>query len=176
MKKLDSTVLARRANQIKEELRQVLAACLYPDLVNSNTLPVDIRQRAQRLLGECAGGSETQHIKTMMVHNVKRVFEVLNSLPGFSCQPVEGGAFAFPRLHLPPKAIQKAKEMEMEPDLFYCMRLLEEAGVLVKPGMENGPKEGTHHIRFCIMTPEETMEEILSSMSSFHTQFMKDFS
>ncbi|KAJ4936601.1 hypothetical protein JOQ06_001190 [Pogonophryne albipinna] len=52
---------------------------------------------------------ETQHIKTMMVHNVKRVFEVLNSLPGFSCQPVEGGGFAFPRLHLPPKAIQKAK-------------------------------------------------------------------
>jgi len=36
---------------------QVLAACLYPDLVNSNTLPVDVRQRAQRLLGECAGGS-----------------------------------------------------------------------------------------------------------------------
>ncbi|XP_010764511.1 alanine aminotransferase 2-like [Notothenia coriiceps] len=119
---------------------------------------------------------ETQHIKTMMVHNVKRVFEVLNSLPGFSCQPVEGGAFAFPRLYLPPKAIQKAKEMEMEPDLFYCMRLLEEAGVLVKPGMENRPKEGTHHIRFCILNPEDTMEEILSRLSSFHTQFMKDFS
>ncbi len=45
----------------------------------------------------------------MLVHNVKRAFEILNSLPGFSCQPVEGGAFAFPRLHLPPKAIQKAE-------------------------------------------------------------------
>lgn len=44
-----------------------------------------------------------------MVHNVKRVSEVVNSLPGVSCQPVEGGAFAFPRVRLPPKAIQKAE-------------------------------------------------------------------
>lgn len=52
---------------------------------------------------------ETEQIRTMVKHNVKRVFEVVNSLPGFSCQPVDGGAFAFPRIHLPPKAIQKAK-------------------------------------------------------------------
>lgn len=36
---------------------QVLAACLYPELVNSDKLPVDVRQRAQRLLGECVGRS-----------------------------------------------------------------------------------------------------------------------
>lgn len=34
---------------------QVLAACLYPELMNSNKLPVDIKQRAQRLLGACSG-------------------------------------------------------------------------------------------------------------------------
>ena len=36
----------------------------------------------------------------------------------------------------------------MQPDTFYCMRLLEEAGVLVSPGYEFGQKEGTHHIRY----------------------------
>ncbi|KAM7379418.1 hypothetical protein PAMP_004969 [Pampus punctatissimus] len=119
---------------------------------------------------------ETQHIKTTLVHNAKRAIEVLNSLPGFYCQPVEGGAFAFPRLYLPPKAIQKAKEVGMKPDAFYCMRLLEEAGVLVSPGYKHGQKEGTHHIRICIMTTVETMEELLRRLSSFHIQFMKDFS
>ncbi|XP_042353112.1 alanine aminotransferase 2-like isoform X2 [Plectropomus leopardus] len=119
---------------------------------------------------------ETQHIRTTLARNVKRVFEVVNSLPGVSCQPVKGGAFAFPRLQLPPKAIQKAKEMEMLPDLFYSLKLLEEAGVLVSPGCEYGQKEGTHHIRFCITTPEDTMEELLRRLTSFHTQFMKDFS
>ncbi|XP_071346756.1 alanine aminotransferase 1-like isoform X2 [Trachinotus anak] len=120
--------------------------------------------------------TETQHIRTTLVHNVKRAVEVVNSLLGFCCQPVEGGAFAFPRVHLPPKAIEKAKEMGMKPDTFYCMRLLEESGVLASPGSEYGQKEGTYHIRFCIMTSKDIMEELLKRLSSFHTQFMKDFS
>lgn len=52
---------------------------------------------------------ETRNIKTAVANNVKRACEVVNGLPGFCCQPVQGGAFAFPRLYLPPKAIQKAK-------------------------------------------------------------------
>ncbi|XP_070775049.1 alanine aminotransferase 2-like [Enoplosus armatus] len=119
---------------------------------------------------------ETQHIRTTLAHNVKRAHQVLNSLPGFCCQPVEGGAFAFPKLCLPPKAIQKAKEVGMQPDMFYCIRLLEEAGVIITPGYEYGQKEGTYHIRFCIMTPQITMEEILRRLTCFHMQFMKDFS
>lgn len=119
---------------------------------------------------------ETQHIRSTLVQNVKRVVAVLNSLPGFSCQPVAGGAFAFPRIHLPPKSIQKAEELGLDPDLFYCIRLLEEAGVLVSPGCEYGQKEGTHHFRFCIMVQEDLMEELLRRLTSFHTQFMKDYS
>lgn len=36
---------------------QVLAACFYPQLMNSNELSVDIRQRAQKLFKACDGGS-----------------------------------------------------------------------------------------------------------------------
>lgn len=98
----------------------------------------------------------------------------------------------------------------MTPDIFYCIRLLEEAGVLTRPGCDFGQKEGSHHIRydaftslariygkhtfrrmngkcyssvtvcsccrFCIMTPVDVMEELLRRLSSFHTQFMKEFS
>uniref|UniRef100_A0A3B4XZB3 alanine transaminase n=1 Tax=Seriola lalandi dorsalis TaxID=1841481 RepID=A0A3B4XZB3_SERLL len=38
-------------------VRQVLAVCLYPELLEENTLPLDVRQRAKRLLGVCSGGS-----------------------------------------------------------------------------------------------------------------------
>lgn len=48
-------------------------------------------------------------MRNTMAHNSKRVSEVANSLPGVSCQPVEGGVFAFPRIHFPSKAIQKAE-------------------------------------------------------------------
>lgn len=119
---------------------------------------------------------ETENIRSTVVQNVKRAVEVVNSLPGFCCQPVEGGGFLFPRLYFPPKAIQKAKEAGMQPDTFYCARLLQQAGVLIGPGCENGQKEGTHHIRFCIMTSEKTMEELLRRLTCFHSQFMKDFS
>ncbi|KAK5889112.1 hypothetical protein CesoFtcFv8_015144 [Champsocephalus esox] len=113
MKMLDYTVLTRRGNQIKEELRQklrkpykqvidlyrgdphaagvkplsfvrqVLAACLYPDLVNSNTLPVDVRQRAQRLLGECAGGSVGSYTATAGIPEiVHRISEFITKRDG----------------------------------------------------------------------------------------------
>lgn len=36
---------------------KVLAVCLYPELVNSESLPSDVKERAQRILGQCVGGS-----------------------------------------------------------------------------------------------------------------------
>lgn len=119
---------------------------------------------------------QTQDIKNMVIQNVKTAHEVVNSLPGLSCQPVEGGAFVFPRVFLPPRAIQKAKEEGMQPDTFYSMRLLEETGVLVTPGCEYGQKEGTYHIRFCIMGSQHIINEVLKHLATFHTKFMKDFS
>ncbi|XP_071397430.1 alanine aminotransferase 2-like [Centroberyx affinis] len=119
---------------------------------------------------------ERQSMWAMLVHNVKRTLEVLNSLPGLRCQPVKGGSYVFPRLFLPPGAIQKAKEVGMQPDHFYCSRLVEEAGLCVGPGCEHGLEEGNHHFRFCIMTSVDTMEEFLRRLTSFHIQFMKDFS
>uniref|UniRef100_A0A3Q3X2A7 alanine transaminase n=1 Tax=Mola mola TaxID=94237 RepID=A0A3Q3X2A7_MOLML len=117
-----------------------------------------------------------QKMKATLLCNLKRFMEVLNSLPGFHCPPFEGGTFAFPRLHLPPKAVHKAKEVGMQPDTFYCMRLLEEAGVFTSPGCDFHLKDGSHHIGVCIMISEEVMEELLRRLACFHIQFMKDFS
>lgn len=36
---------------------QILAVCLYPQLLNSRNLPVDVKQRAEWLLAICVGGS-----------------------------------------------------------------------------------------------------------------------
>ncbi|XP_057713866.1 alanine aminotransferase 1-like [Corythoichthys intestinalis] len=118
---------------------------------------------------------ETECARSTLLDNVKRVHQVLNSLPAIRCQPVQGGAFAFPRLLLTPKAISKAKEVGMQPDTFYCVGLLEETGLFVSPGSEYGQKEGTYHIRICIMTSADIMEELLRRLSAFHLQFMKDF-
>ncbi|XP_028260433.1 alanine aminotransferase 2-like [Parambassis ranga] len=38
-------------------VRQVLAVCLYPELLRDKSLPLDVRLRAERLLEACDGGS-----------------------------------------------------------------------------------------------------------------------
>ncbi|XP_010883600.2 alanine aminotransferase 1-like [Esox lucius] len=119
---------------------------------------------------------EIKTIKAMLVHNMSRVLEVLNNIPGISCQPITGGAFILPRLHLPQGAVRKAEELGMQPDLWYCKLLLEEAGVCVGPGCEYGQKEGTYHIRLRVLTPVDTMEEVLRRLKNFHLNFLKEFS
>lgn len=36
----------------------------------------------------------------------------------------------------------------MAPDMFYCMKLLEETGICVVPGSGFGQREGTYHFRY----------------------------
>ncbi|CAN9502727.1 unnamed protein product [Ophioblennius macclurei] len=119
---------------------------------------------------------ETKHIRSSLVYNMKTATEVLNRLPGMTCLPVDGGAFLFPQVDLPPKALQKAQEAGLEPDIFYCMKLLEEAGVLVSPGCEFIQKEGTYHMRLSMLLRSNVLDELLRRLSVFHADFMKNFS
>ncbi|TKS74939.1 Alanine aminotransferase 2 [Collichthys lucidus] len=48
-------------------VRQVLAVCLYPELLKDNQLPLDVRQRAQRLLQACDGDSVGEDWKKVVV-------------------------------------------------------------------------------------------------------------
>ncbi|KAF4088852.1 hypothetical protein AMELA_G00059350 [Ameiurus melas] len=118
---------------------------------------------------------EVQSIRRAIRNNAQKTLEVLSGLPGISCQPVNGGIFAFPRLHLSQSVIKHAKEKQLEPDLLYSLRLLEEEGLCVGAGCVHGQKEGTHHIRICLATPEETMKDVLQRLKSFHLRFIKEF-
>ncbi|KAI4878130.1 hypothetical protein NFI96_011073 [Prochilodus magdalenae] len=91
---------------------------------------------------------ELQSFRSTIMKNVQRTLEVLNSLPGITCQPIRGGIFAFARLHLSQAAIKHAKDKDLGPDMFYCLRLLEDTGLCAAPGSELGQKEGTYHIRY----------------------------
>ncbi|KAL2097255.1 hypothetical protein ACEWY4_006462 [Coilia grayii] len=118
---------------------------------------------------------EIRAMKDTMISNVHRVQEVIGSLPGMSCQPIKGAIFAFPQLHLPPSAVQQAEKAGVNPDVWYSSCLLDEAGLCVGPGCEHGQREGTHHIRLCIATTQENLEEVLTRLSAFHLSFKSRF-
>jgi len=102
--------------------------------------------------------------------------QALNSLEGVSCNLVEGALYAFPSIKLPEKAIEAAKKEGKAPDLFYCLQLLDETGVVVVPGSGFGQEEGTFHFRTTILPPPEKIEAVTGRVAEFHKKFMETYS
>jgi alanine transaminase len=47
-----------------------------------------------------------------------------------SCQEAEGAMYVFPKINLPPKAIEEAKKRNKQPDAFYVLEMLNATGVV----------------------------------------------
>ncbi|XP_041098597.1 alanine aminotransferase 1-like [Polyodon spathula] len=89
---------------------------------------------------------ESQSHLSSLSRNAALVVESLNRIPGIRVLSPQGGFFCFPRIHIPPLIVQEAETQGLSPDLFYCLRFLEEWGVAVGPGSDFGTREGSHHI------------------------------
>ena len=50
-----------------------------------------------------------------------------NALAGMSCQPADGAMYLFPRIDIPPKAVEEAKKQGKEADVMYALELLGES-------------------------------------------------
>jgi alanine transaminase len=99
----------------------------------------------------------------------------LNTLPGISCNASEGAMYLFPRIHLPPKAVEAAKQKNMAPDVLYCMELLNSTGTCVVPGSGFGQEDGTFHFRTTFLPTEPLIEKSVSLLREFHVNFMKQY-
>ncbi|XP_078009953.1 alanine aminotransferase 1 [Phascolarctos cinereus] len=102
--------------------------------------------------------------------------KILNKQPGIQCNPVQGAMYSFPRIQLPPKALQRAKELGQPADMFFCKQLLEETGICVVPGSGFGQKEGTYHFRMTILPPLEKLKILLEKLSQFYAKFTQEYS
>lgn len=105
--------------------------------------------------------NEKDTLHQSMVRRAHIMTDGFNSLENVSCVFTEGAMYSFPRLHLPPKAVEAAKKAGKAPDTFYCLQLLEETGISVVPGSGFGQKEGEYHLRTTILPSEEKMKDIV---------------
>ncbi|XP_063183759.1 alanine aminotransferase 1-like [Chroicocephalus ridibundus] len=117
-----------------------------------------------------------QRLLRDLAHNARLVQEVLGRAPGIRCRPVQGGARAFPRIQLPPRAQRQARALGLEPDVFFCQKLREATGITVAPGSQFGQPEGTHHIVLSLLPPAAMLEQILLALTRFHAAFLRQFS
>nr|CRZ24225.1 Bm9838 [Brugia malayi] len=120
------------------------------------------------------------HEKTAILDSLKdrarAVYEAYNSIDGIECNPVQGSMYAFPRIEMPQKAIDKAKSLNQEADFFYAMELLENSGICVVPGSGFGQKPGTYHFRTTILPQGDVLHDMLERFNKFHNKFMKEYS
>lgn len=82
----------------------------------------------------------------------------LDTIPGYSCQPITGAMYAFPTISLP------AGRSDRE----YCLALLERSGICVVPGSGFGQLPGTAHFRTTILPPLDQIEEVVEKIREFH--------
>lgn len=113
---------------------------------------------------------ERNNEKESLVRRAKMVSDALNNLKNFSCNVVEGAMYAFPKIMLPEKAVAAAKAAGKEPDVFYCLKLLEATGISTVPGSGFGQENGTFHFRTTILPREEKV-----SFFQFFKIFFKIF-
>uniref|UniRef100_I3KTS0 alanine transaminase n=1 Tax=Oreochromis niloticus TaxID=8128 RepID=I3KTS0_ORENI len=108
--------------------------------------------------------TQIHHIEDTLSQNAKRALEFLNRVEGMSCQPSMAGPFLYPRVHLPPHMVEEAKRLGVKADVLYCQRLLEEEGICVGAGCENGQEDKNYHIRHRYLL-------INNKINQFHRSF-----
>jgi len=119
---------------------------------------------------------EKTGVLTSLDARAKYVYQRLNSIEGITCREVAGAMYAFPRIHLPEKAVQHAASLGQAADFLYCIELLEETGICVIPGSGFKQQPGTYHFRMTILPPMDDLVTFLDKLSDFHQKFLKKYS
>jgi glutamate--glyoxylate aminotransferase len=83
--------------------------------------------------------------------------------------------YSFPQIFLPSGAVEEAKRLGKTPDVFYCLKLLEETGISTVPGSGFQQKNGSFHFRTTILPLEAKFDALCSSFVRFHQGFMSKY-
>ncbi|XP_064315538.1 alanine aminotransferase 2 isoform X3 [Phalacrocorax carbo] len=118
---------------------------------------------------------EKESVLKNLAKKAKLTEDMFNKVPGIHCNPLQGAMYAFPQIFIPSKAIEEAKAHKMAPDMFYCMKLLEETGICVVPGSGFGQREGSYHFRMTILPPVEKLKILLEKVKDFHIKFLEKY-
>lgn len=161
---------------IKAQLTKMVSTKLCPPILGQCAMAIVCSEPKPGDPSHKQFVQEKQATLDLLKKKAKLVADTFNSIPGIKCNEVTGAMYAFPKIDLPPKAIQAAKEAGQTPDTFYCFRILEEIGLCVVPGSGFGQIPGTFHFRMTILPPLEDIEKNMNAFKDFHKRFIQTYS
>ncbi|KAJ8249419.1 hypothetical protein GJAV_G00234620 [Gymnothorax javanicus] len=161
--------------EVKAQLVKLLSVRLCPPVAGQAAMDVIVNPPHPGEPSFPKFLEEKSSVLGALALKAKLTEEMLNSIPGIRCNPAQGAMYAFPRIFIPSRAVEEAKKLGMTPDMFYCLRLLEETGICVVPGSGFGQKEGTYHFRMTILPSTENLKLLLEKVQSFHLRFLQEY-
>jgi len=162
--------------QVKAMLLKSISAKLCPTVIGQACMDVIVNPPKPGEPSYESHKAQKETVLTGLAARAKLVAETFNSMEGITCNTVQGAMYAFPQLHLPPKAIAKAKENGQAADVFYAFQLLENTGICIIPGSGFGQQPGTYHFRTTILPQRDALVSMLDRLKTFHVKFMQEYS
>ncbi|EAX90129.1 aminotransferase, classes I and II family protein [Trichomonas vaginalis G3] len=166
-------------DEVKAQFYKLASIGLCPNTVGQIIMDI---MCAPPTSSECSKVWEEQ--KNRELQNLKEksqtLYNCINSLPGLKCQPADGAMYLFPSVNLPIKALEEAKNLRIKgktpaPDMFWCLQLLEQTGIVVVPGSGFGQVPGTNHFRTTFLPEAEKMDAVIDRLTKFQTEFMNKY-
>merc|ERR1719397_1654605 len=157
-------------------LQKSISAKLCPTVVGQACMDVVVNPPVSGDPSFQSFSAQVENTLASYAERAKLVADTLNTIPGFSCNTVQGAMYAFPQITLPEKAIQAAEAAGQTADVFYAFNLLEETGICVIPGSGFGQMPGTFHFRTTILPQEEMIKDMLGRIKEFHVKFIEKYS
>uniref|UniRef100_A0A8B9HQP0 alanine transaminase n=1 Tax=Astyanax mexicanus TaxID=7994 RepID=A0A8B9HQP0_ASTMX len=134
--------------EVKAQLVKLLSVRLCPPVAGQAAMDVIVNPPQPDEPSFTQFYKEKAAVLGALADKAKLTEQILSAVPGIKCNPVQGAMYAFPQIFIPPRAVEEAKALGMQPDMLYCLRLLEETGICVVPGSGFGQREGTYHFRY----------------------------
>jgi len=118
---------------------------------------------------------ERQGIIDSLRRRANMMSDAFNSIPGISCQPVDGSMYAFPKIRIPQSVVQAARASGKAPDALYCLELLENAHIAATPGSSFEQEDGSFHFRTNILPDESEFASIIGRFQDAHMSFLRKY-
>uniref|UniRef100_A0A7S2JKZ0 Alanine aminotransferase 1 n=1 Tax=Cyanoptyche gloeocystis TaxID=77922 RepID=A0A7S2JKZ0_9EUKA len=162
--------------QVKDQLLKLQSMSLCANLPGQIALDLMVRPPAPDDPSYALYSQERQRVYMSLKSRAAVMRDAVLKMPGITCSAPEGAMYLFPKIDMPRMGIAVAASAGLEPDMLYCMELLEATGLCLVPGSGFGQLPGTYHFRTTFLPPEHKLPAIVNRLHDFHVSFLRKYS
>ncbi|KAF5919738.1 hypothetical protein HPG69_000339 [Diceros bicornis minor] len=168
--------------EIKGQLVKLLSVRLCPPVSGQAAMDIVVNPPVPGEESFEQFSREKESVLGNLAKKAKLTEDLFNQVPGIHCNPLQGAMYAFPRIFIPTKAVEAAQVWgtswpalspvywdcgahKMAPDMFYCMKLLEETGICADAVLFPD--------RMTILPPVDKLKTVLQKVKDFHMKFLE---